>query len=142
MSLIELVHLVLTAFMTGLIWLVQLVHYPTFHYVQHDRFQSFENFHSTSISYIVMPAMLAELGTAGWLLWIYGGAWLWLLNFMALVVIWGSTFLLSVPCHNQLMHGYDHAVVDRLLRTNWPRTILWTVRTTMLLAVFGVSGSF
>jgi hypothetical protein len=32
----------------------------------------------------------------------------------------------SVPCHRRLSAGYDDAVLDRLVRTNWYRTVAWS----------------
>ena len=32
----------------------------------------------------------------------------------------------SVPCHRRLSAGYDDAVLDRLVHTNWYRTVAWS----------------
>ena len=45
-----------------------------------------------------------------------------------LAVVWGATFLVSVPRHNLLAAGFDAAVIDSLVATNWIRTIAWTAR--------------
>ena len=47
--------------MTGLIWTIQLVHYPTFDHVADDHFADFAKFHASRISLIVLPAMIVEL---------------------------------------------------------------------------------
>jgi hypothetical protein len=51
------------------------------------------------------------------------------------VTAWLSTFGLQVPCHNQLRKGFSSAVHTRLVRTNWVRTLSWTVRAVVLLAL-------
>lgn len=118
--------------MTGLIWMIQMVHYPAFHYVDRTQFAAFSVFHSRRISWIVMPIMLLELAAAVALL-IESPNWVWWTNGVLLVAIWLSTFFLSVPLHARLAEGYSEAVTDRLIYTNWPRTVLWTVRSGLLL---------
>jgi hypothetical protein len=45
----------------------------------------------------------------------------------AIIIIWISSFSLSVPYHKKLLQrGKDQTVISRLVRTNWIRTILWT----------------
>ena len=56
-------HLFSTFFLTGLIWIVQLVHYPGFNFVDANDFVAFEKFHTNKISAIVIPLMFCELLT-------------------------------------------------------------------------------
>ena len=133
-----LVQLFSTFAMTGLIWLVQLVHYPLFDRVAAERFVQFETDHSNGITWIVLPLMTAELGTAIWLA--FGRAaspdrWLWYAGLAMVIGLWLCTALLSVPEHNRLMQGFDPDAHRRLVATNWPRTILWTARSGLLLWV-------
>lgn len=127
------------AAMTGLIWVIQLVHYPAFHFVEKANFSQFEKFHTTKISFIVMPVMVIELlsalalvtfaeSTADW--WI-------LANMAILVFIWLFTAFVSARYHGLLTKGYDKLIVDNLVRTNWVRTVLWTGRG-VLIAVFAL----
>ena len=125
-----------TLAMAGLIWLVQLVHYPLFDRVAVDRFVQFETDHSNWITWIVLPLMTVELGSAVWLA--LGrrddpDAWVWYVGLAAVVLLWGCTGLLSVPEHNRLMLGFDAAAHRRLVVTNWPRTVLWTLRSGLVL---------
>ena len=55
--------LVSTLFMTGLIWCVQLVHYPLFARVGEGTFSAYEQDHQRRITWIVMPVMLVELAS-------------------------------------------------------------------------------
>ena len=125
--------------MTGLIWLVQLVHYPLFDRVAEDRFVRFETDHSNGITWIVLPLMAAELGTAIWLAIgrsAQADRWIWFGGLAIVVGLWLCTALLSVPEHNRLMQGFDGEAHRRLVVTNWPRTLLWSVRSGLLLYVF------
>lgn len=113
-------------FLTGLIWVIQLVHYPSFEFVD-GAFVDFHRFHSQRISWIVIPLMLVELASAMALAAEnpshYG------LNALGVALIWLSTFFLSVPIHNQLVDGKNQELIAQLVLSNWPRTVLWTLRS-------------
>ena len=51
------------------------------------------------------------------------------LNIISILIIWASTFFLSVPCHSKLQQSKDKQQISRLVLTNWPRTILWSARS-------------
>ena len=133
--LVLLVHFALTAYMTGVIWVVQLAHYPAFAFVDRERFGAFEAFHQSRLSWVVVVPMLAELATAGGLVWFasaFAPAWLVHVNAMLIGLTWLSTFALQVPLHNRLAQGWDAAAHRRLVATNWIRTVLWTLRVALL----------
>lgn len=125
------IHLLVTAMMTGLIWTIQLVHYPSFHFVNIVVYKEFQKFHMSRISIIVMPLMIFEL-LSGVFLMMLNQQYLFFVNFILIVLIWLSTFLLSVPAHSKLEKGYNHEAVNQLVNTNWVRTLLWTVRLILL----------
>jgi hypothetical protein len=52
-----------------------------------------------------------------------------------LLLIWISTILLQVPQHRRLQAGFDPAVHRRLVSTNWLRTIFWSARAAIALAL-------
>ena len=124
-------HLTLTALMTGVIWVIQLVHYPSFHYVNMVVYTKFQKFHMARISFIVMPLMILELVTALMLL-AYSQNIYFIANLLMLGLTWLSTALLSVPCHSRLEKAYSYEDVDKLVKTNWPRTLLWSLRTVLI----------
>lgn len=126
------VQIMTCAFMTGLIWLIQLVHYPAFEWIAKDQFNSFHQFHSARISYIVGPIMLLELISAALLFINSQDKYFFGINLGLLVVIWLCTALLSVPQHNILSSSANSIAMTQLVLTNWPRTILWSLRTALL----------
>jgi len=133
LKLLLLLNFALTAYLTGLIWTVQVVHYPSFAQVAPDKFVAFHQQHSTRMSWVVMAPMVLELALAAWLVYAgraLGTAVWWSLGLVLLV--WAATFLVSVPFHNRLAHGYDYVAIDGLVRTNWLRTLAWTVRSGLL----------
>jgi hypothetical protein len=131
MKLLFLLHLLVTLLMMGIIWFVQIVHYPLFARVGAADFQAYESLHRQWTGWVVAPLMLLELGTALALLWQAPAAlpgWSLWAGAVMVGLLWGSTFFLSVPLHMRLDEGYDPEVVRRLVQTNWPRTVLWSLR--------------
>ena len=139
-STVLLVHVGVTLVLVGLIWTIQLVHYPMFADVGADAFPAYHTEHGTRISVLVMPLMLVELLTAGWLLVARPAgvpAEAAIVGMVLVLTIWASTFLLSVPAHEALAGGFDEAAWRRLVHTNWVRTLAWTVRGAGALWVLG-----
>lgn len=131
-----LAHVGATIFMTGLIWLIQIVHYPLFGQVGPAQWHGYHSAHTTLITFIVMPVMLVELATAGWLVLERPAAipaWAALLGAALVGVIWLSTAFLQVPMHNQLGGTFDVAAHANLVNTNWIRTVAWSARTVLVL---------
>ncbi|MEJ7614489.1 MAG: hypothetical protein SQA66_12745 [Candidatus Fervidibacter sacchari] len=129
-------HLTATLFMTGVIWFVQIVHYPLFRLVGNSEFARYETAHTFWTTWVVAPPMLTEMATAVLLLLFkpkgVSDSILWV-NLALLAAIWLSTAFLQVPCHQQLSQGFDAATHHRLVVTNWLRTVCWTVRSGLLL---------
>lgn len=121
-------------FMTGLIWLVQLVHYPSFEYVAESKFLEFHRMHSSRITWVVLPVMGAELLLAIALVWLDPRA-AWVVNLSGVGLLWLLTAFVSVPLHNQLGKAADRATCRRLVATNWARTVVWSARSLFLIYV-------
>jgi uncharacterized membrane protein len=129
-------HFAATLFMIGVIWFVQVVHYPLFAQTGSANFVAYEQRHTSLTTWVVAPPMLLEVftgllllglrptGVSTWQLW---------LGLTLLVVIWLSTALIQVPCHNLLSQGFDPVVHQRLVGTNWIRTVAWSLRGLLVL---------
>jgi hypothetical protein len=131
-----LLHVGSTWYMVGVIWFVQRVHYPLMARVAPDRFSDFERDHQRRTTPVVMPAMVVEMATAVLLAMVpvSGINRIWTTSALALLVlVWGSTFLLQVPDHTRLTRGWDATTHQRLVRLNWIRTVLWTLRGLFVL---------
>jgi len=129
-----LVHAGATLAMAGLIWFVQIVHYPLLGAVGPDAFTAYENAHIRRTGFVVTPLMFAELATAAWLAFAQPGAAAYA-GLALLAVIWLSTGLLQAPAHGRLARGFDPALHRRLVRTNWIRTAAWTARGVLALLI-------
>jgi hypothetical protein len=134
-ALVFVAHAVATCALVGLIWLVQLVHYPLFAHVGAEAFPAFHQLHVRWISPVVVPPMLVELAGALYLVVdrpAFMPGWAAAAGLTLVVVAWGSTFALSVPAHDALARGFDPATIERLVTTNWVRTLAWTARAGLL----------
>jgi len=127
-------HAAATLFMVGLVWFVQVVHYPLLARVGRAGFVPYEAAHMRLTTRVVAPAMLAEAGLAVAIL-IAGAApvGVSLGGLALLLVVWGSTAALQVPCHRRLERGFDADAHRRLVRSNWLRTAAWTARAPLAL---------
>jgi len=124
--------------MTGVIWIVQLVHYPLLAVVGADRSVDVAVRHQRAISFVVGPPMAVEGVTTLWLLADRpDGVAVWLpwAGAVCVGVALLSTVLLSVPRHARMAAGPDPEVGAELVRTNWPRTIAWTMHGVVAMVV-------
>lgn len=120
-------------YLTGVIWVIQLIHYPQFAFVSEKDFARFHSRHTTVMGAIVGPAMVVELLTAVALCRQMDR--LWIVNLVAVVVVWLTTFFSSVPSHNRLSLGKDLIEIKKLVRANWIRTAIWTARSLVFLVL-------
>lgn len=127
-------HALATIMMAGLIWFVQLVHYPLFAFVGASNFLRYEREHTRRVTWIVAPLMGLEAVTAVVLVFLVDGTTLRVIAIAGLLlvaVIWASTAFLQAPCHRTLSAGFNAAAARRLVTTNWLRTSAWTARACL-----------
>jgi hypothetical protein len=125
------VHAATTLAMAGLIWFIQVVHYPLFAHVDAAAFCNYAGQHVRRTGFVVAPLMMFECATATWLvIWPPSAetAMTSYAGFALLLVTWLSTALLQVPCHRRLESGKDLPTIQRLIASNWIRTVAWTCR--------------
>ncbi len=143
MTALLLAHAAATLWMTGLIWFVQVVHYPLFGAVGGGGFPAYQRRHMNRTGWVVVPPMLLELVTGLALLWarpVGVHAWQPWTGVVLLALIWTSTALVQARLHRRLAGGFDPALHRRLVATNWVRTTAWSLRTVLVLAMLGVPG--
>jgi hypothetical protein len=135
-TLLLLANLCATGMLVGLIWTIQLVHYPLLRAVGPEALPGYLAEHATRITILVAPWMIGELVTAGLLLrWTPTAVPRWMVGvgFACCIGIWASTLLVQVPLHARLAETPDPGLLDRLTLTNWLRTVGWTARGTLCL---------
>lgn len=139
-SLVFVVHLVVTLAMVGVIWVVQIVHYPLFAGVGSAGWAAYEVAHQQRITWVVGPLMVLELATAVVLVIDRPAAMPLAAAVVGAVLVgllWASTAFVQVPLHNALGGNFDAEAHARLVGTNWVRTVLWTARGALLAWVVG-----
>jgi hypothetical protein len=128
-----------TLLMVGLIWFVQVVHYPMFKDVGADGFVRYMQIHQRRTTWVVAPLMLIEAFSSVGLLYLpppeTDALWLWG-SMILVLVIWLSTAVLQVPKHGALAEtGFSRRVHSGLVVTNWLRTVAWTFRGLILASI-------
>jgi len=130
------VHAVATWWLVGMIWTIQMVHYPSFASIEPSQFSEFQQKHSETMGWLVGAPWLIE-GLSVLALFLLapdnttrviaavGGI-------LALVVI-AVTITKSIPAHEILSGGFSQPAHDRLVSTNWWRTLSWTARGVVAL---------
>jgi hypothetical protein len=135
-NLIFLAHAGSTLYLVGVIWIVQVLHYPLLENVGADGYAKYHNRHMTRITPVVAPAMILELLTAIYLVFIafepVNAFYFWC-GLALILIIWISTFLVQVPLHEKLGASFNADAQRRLVSTNWIRTAAWTLRGALVL---------
>lgn len=121
--------------MVGVIWFVQLVHYPLLETIGVDRAPEIATEHQRRTAWVVGLPMATEGVTTLVLLVSRPEGVNALLAWLAAAIlglVLASTVFLSVPLHEQMANNPDPSIGRRLVRTNWPRTIGWTARAVLV----------
>jgi hypothetical protein len=137
-SVLVLAHLVSTLVLVGIIWTVQIVHYPLMALVGEDRFVAYESAHSPRMAAVVMlPWTVQGITTLGLLLVRPVGVPGWLIGAAAAAALVPVlvTVTASIPAHVRLGSGFDETMHRRLVRTNWLRTVAWSVHAAIAVAI-------
>ncbi|MGA1100314.1 MAG: hypothetical protein ACO3VB_00900 [Opitutales bacterium] len=109
-----------------LIGLVQVIVYPVFREIPHNRFAVWHPRYCNQIGGFVLPLMFAQLIGSLSACFFIGEALSWA-HLLFVGVAWLVTFLVSAPCHRRLMKdGKEDSVVERLIRTNYWRVLAWS----------------
>ncbi len=139
-EIILLANFVAATVMTGVIWFVQWVHYPLLANVPvGDAVKVAEQHQRSTGQVLAIPMAVEGFTTLGLLISRPEGVqiiWPWV-GAVLLAIALGSTVFLSVPLHAKMATNPTAELGHRLVVTNWPRTIAWSLRavvcTVMLL---------
>ena len=131
-------HLAATLVMCGVIWFVQIVHYPLLSVVPVEAAAATALEHQRRTAWVVGAPMALEGVTVLTIFFSRPAgvsAWLPLGGGVLLAIALGSTVFLSVPRHTRMAMRPDPTVGRELVLTNWPRTIAWSLRGAVAIAV-------
>lgn len=124
-----------TLAMVGLIWFVQVVHYPLFGKVGVGDFHDYEHSHQQRTTLVVAPLMMTEGITALALLWIRPATIpvaAVIVGVLLVALVWASTFWWQVPFHQRLSKSFDADTHRQLVQSNWLRTVAWSIRGVLV----------
>jgi hypothetical protein len=131
---LALANLVLAAYMSGVIWLVQVVHYPLFAAVGAPQWTAYEAAHRRRITVVVGPPMLAQPLVAGALLAARPGVAA-ALNLALTAGLLLVTVVVFGRLHGRLERAWSPAAHRRLLRLNALRAVAWTAQLVLAVAL-------
>ncbi len=109
-----------------LIWMIQLVVYPSFRFFQKEDLMRWHGKYTSALAVIVIPLMFLQLGLS-----IYDLIGVFsvfnTLSFAIIIALWFSTFLQFVPMHGAISDGIaNEKLLYSLVKKNWLRTFLWS----------------
>lgn len=126
----QVANLVIAAALAGLIWTIQVVHYPLFARLDDDAWEAYMADHGRRITVLVGPLMPANVTVAAILLIRDPGA-LAVVNAVLAAGVLALTGLVFAPLHSRL----TRATVPRLVALNWIRTAAWSAQVAVAIAL-------
>ena len=128
---LEITRLVLDVGLLVLIWMIQLIVYPSFLFYTVKELIAWHKMYTKAIALIVIPLMLGQLGIAIYHVFLVQNTYT-LTSIVLVVFLWGITLLKFAPLHQQISEGNTHLQVQKkLVQMNWMRTIVWTILFVM-----------
>nr|WP_299340029.1 hypothetical protein [Allomuricauda sp.] len=110
-----------------LIWLVQLVIYPSFRYYETDDLKIWHKVYTKNVTFVVLPLMLGQL-LLGIVSVYHKLDTFSIVRLLVILFLWAHTFLVFVPLHGKIeSEPQIESVVSKLNTKNWTRTVFWTV---------------
>ena len=124
---IEITRLLLDFGLCILIWMVQLIVYPSFAFYNNTQLLKWHKTYTKAIALIVIPLMLGQLGIVIYQVFLAQNTFT-LISIVLVVLLWGITLLKFAPMHQQISKGNTQIhLIKTLVQMNWIRTIIWTL---------------
>ena len=128
---IEITRLVLDVGLLVLIWMIQLIVYPSFLFYTAKELIAWHKMYTKAIALIVIPLMLGQLGIIIYQVFLVQNTYT-LTSIILVVFLWGITLLKFAPMHQQISAGNTHEqLLKKLVQNNWIRTLIWTILCAM-----------
>ena len=124
--------IIINSILVGVILMTQILSYPLLLKLNKSDFYDYYNSYTKRISFIVIPLMIFEVFLSIILNTILNDFYFFISNIL-LLIIWGSTFLIQVPIHNKLSSNHSYSLINKLIFTNWIRTIAWIFKLMTLI---------
>ncbi len=110
-----------------LIWMVQLIVYPSFAYYNQENLYKWHSVYTGRIAIIVIPLMFGQLITTGIQVFLEQNFYT-ISSSVLVVAVWISTFAQFVPLHGNISENREiKNSIKKLVSKNWIRTFLWSL---------------
>ena len=124
---INIIRLLVDFGLLTLIWMVQLIVYPSFVYYETHALIKWHKKYVSNFKFIVIPLMIGQLGTAIYQVIFFNNLYT-MASLIIIILVWISTFFQFVPIHSNISKGIvNERVLKILVNKNWIRTFLWSV---------------
>lgn len=119
-----------------LIWMVQLVIYPSFTYYRPKDLIDWHQKYTNRIAVVVIPLMLSQLVLAMVSIF-YQPDSASILTLIVVLFLWIFTFLSFAPLHFKISEGNTNfKILELLIQRNWIRTFVWSALLIFHLIVY------
>jgi hypothetical protein len=110
-----------------LIWIVQLIIYPSFGYYSKENLYDWHKKYTKRFSIVVMPLMCSQIIIA--IIQLFQAQnWYTILSMLIIVSLWITTFKIFVPLHFSIDNNKPiENACSKLVTKNWMRTALWSI---------------
>ena len=124
---LELIKLTTDFGLLVLIWIVQLIIYPSFRFYTPEDLQKWHRQYTKRITAVVMPLMLTQLMV--YVLQLFDGFAVYnLISVVVVFLLWLITFAVFVPLHQMIeTNTFKTSTLSNLVKYNWIRTVLWSL---------------
>lgn len=124
---IEILRLAVDFGLVVLIWMVQLLIYPSFKYFGKEGLSTWHKIYTGNMTILVAPLMLIQVGLVIYFWLYYPLMFAPNVIYTALVALtWLSTMFIFIPIHAAIDKNTTDSLLIKLTRYNWLRVILWT----------------
>ena len=122
----ELIRLSIDTGLCMLIWLVQLIIYPSFIYIDRQKMNYWHSLYTRKITYFIAPLLFLQTGMIVYQ--ILFETLYYLIDGLLLSIIWFNTFFVAIPIHKAIDRKQSRAFnILKLIKINRWRTAAWTV---------------
>ena len=124
---IDIIRLLIGFGLFVLIWMVQLIVYPSFMYYETHNLIKWHKQYVFNFKFIVIHLMLVQLGISLYQAIIFSNLYT-ITSLILILLVWITTFFQFVPIHSNISKGIvNKKMLNTLVNKNWIRTFLWSL---------------
>lgn len=125
-ELLTILFLIVNSGLVVLIWMVQLIVYPSFLFYNKENLVQWHNIYTKRIAVIVVPLMLIQL-VLSILNTVVSFSIINLTIALLVLFLWVFTFTSFAPVHFKISENrFQQTQLQQLVNRNWIRTIIWS----------------